>query len=580
MSAVAECFARLCSAVTRYDNKDPAVDDNDLFYACRVIGYEIAYCRPVFHGLAATVAVAPPIGLHAEGLFRDNMEAYWADRLHVFETIVKDADDQKRARAAVSLDMLDAIQGQAKWAAALQAYVAKQGRTVANVRAVLDKLKETLPSCVVHVRSTKGPAVSLATLLTDMGAVFQAGFKSAYITASTISWAFKTYRTLVEVLNRGLPIIGTLSQYVAATRDLLTLCAEQSPLFSDAFFVGTPMTPTLADFFIKTHIGSLVAGLQYLDPEVGRLLLRHAAHILPWMYAHDLRGAVGTAVVAATGLHPTFFAATTRLGVPLFEEFRGSQKHRVDDWMYGVTQGNDTTCYISAALNAFLCIPALRHYVIRLLNTEAATNSELLARLKGPPVPESLRMAVLRLVHKQLCGTHVTLGPAATRVFEKILRPKHRGGLGDASAVFVMMLMALGLGSMEDVAVMPPGISAMEGMVRVGGFLSTGGHVMLLLGGHFDTAVVFDSGTGGVADLRNFVTSSIYQNLIMAGGDPAIEVNSILISRTFLERFGGEAACGSAADVLAALPASTVTTYTNATSKMWNRWHEIFDETE
>lgn len=144
----------------------------------------------------------------------------------------------------------------------------------------------------------------------------------------------------------------------------------------------------------------------------------------------------------------------------------------VSDYLVTQTRG---TCYIAAALNVLFSVPALRHFMISVLNTElvaaeiASRGSDgsggggaarLLADLEGPFRFEPLRTAMLRLVARHLCGERKVTEPM-THILEAIVRPDKAEELaagkesgGTLHQALGAMLLALGVPP-KSVAIVP-----------------------------------------------------------------------------------------------------------------------------
>lgn len=117
------------------------------------------------------------------------------------------------------------------------------------------------------------------------------------------------------------------------------------------------------------------------------------------------------------------------------------------------------TCYIAAVLNVLFSVPALRHFMVALLNAELTAADDrdggaarLLEHLKGPFRVEALRTAMLRLVVHHLCGDRA-LNEPVTHILEIILRPDAAAKLAESESpgggksylVLGAMLLALGV---------------------------------------------------------------------------------------------------------------------------------------
>lgn len=233
--------------------------------------------------------------------------------------------------------------------------------------------------------------------------------------------------------------------------------------------------------------------------------------------------AIGKALLAHRPSAPFFFTTQRGTSGVLLQSGWPRYVHGEPEPQRWAVRQKLGTCYIAAALNAFLCTPALRNYLVRVLKTETDRDPGLIERLRGPFCIEPLRYAVLRVVHRSVCGVRVFLDAPITHILEVIINNTFSLGNfgivgGNARVVFLCILYAVGL----DVRMVSFAHPRHDEFDNVGYFLSSINHVVYITQDRIiDSAMDI---TVSVADIQE----SKYK------GDWGMRAGVIRLNRSFL----------------------------------------------
>lgn len=238
-----------------------------------------------------------------------------------------------------------------------------------------------------------------------------------------------------------------------SARCLLPLVlTAHSPRFRTIVANSMPMDPTTMALFTRQ-----LEGPQDLVPLVGASGFEHSPE------------AIYSALRALVPVFPT--RPVPRVLVP-----------DLPNEAYMIYQSGPT-CYVATVVNLFLGVPALRHYLIHLLNAWVshvgttdgpAAQIELLKDLARPLRHESILKTMLRVTAARLCGRSVDVD-GLTLILEGNLRGPVSTPGGSAVEVLDDIRAALGLSSYVHFSFGPP----LEFEKLVAGFIFVPRHVML-----------------------------------------------------------------------------------------------------